>query len=42
MIETFIETVFIHILQKNLKKHKDACENHDYCLIEMPKKIIKY
>ena len=28
-----------------LKKHKDVCENHDYCYIEMPKKnnkILKY
>ena len=28
-----------------LKKHKDVCENHDYCYIEMPKegnKVLKY
>ena len=28
-----------------LKKHKDVCENHDYCCVEMPKednKILKY
>ena len=28
-----------------LKKHKDACENHDYCYTEMPKennKVLKY
>ena len=27
------------------KKHKDVCENHDYCYVEMPKeynKILKY
>ena len=27
-----------------LKKHKDVCENHDYCYVEMPKednKLIK-
>ena len=28
-----------------LEKHKDICENHDYCYIEMPKednKVLKY
>ena len=28
-----------------IKKHKDACENHDHCYIEMPKeenKALKY
>ena len=28
-----------------LKKHKNVCENHDYCHVEMPKednKILKY
>ena len=28
-----------------LKKHKNVCENHDYCYVEMPKennKILKY
>ena len=29
----------------NLKKHKDVCENHDFCYVEMPKednKMLKY
>ena len=28
-----------------LKKHKDICENHDYCYIDMPKEdneVLKY
>ena len=30
---------FQYIVQKiDLKKHKDVCENHDYCCTEMPKK----
>ena len=24
--------------EKKLKKHKKACENHDYCYVEMPEK----
>ena len=31
--------------KSKLKKHKDVCENHDYCYIEMPKKdnkVLKY
>ena len=31
--------------KNKLKKHKDVCENHDYCYIEMPKKdnkVLKY
>ena len=31
--------------ENKLKKHKNVCENHDYCYVEMPKednKIIKY
>ena len=29
----------------SFKKHKNICENHDYCYVEMPKednKILKY
>ena len=31
--------------ENKLKKHKKACENHDYCFVEMPEKdnkILKY
>ena len=31
--------------KNKLKKHKSACESHDYCYVEMPKennKILKY
>ena len=31
--------------KNKLKKHKDVCENHDYCYVEMPKednKVLKY
>ena len=31
--------------KNRLKKHKNVCENHDYCYVEMPekdKKIVKY
>ena len=31
--------------ENKLKKHKNVCENHDYCYVEMPKednKISKY
>ena len=31
--------------QNKLEKHKNVCENHDYCYVEMPKednKILKY
>ena len=31
--------------ENKLKKHKNVCENHDYCYVEMPKednKILKY
>ena len=31
--------------KEKLKKHKNVCENHDYCYVEMPKqdnKILKY
>ena len=31
--------------ENKLKKHKKACENHDYCYVEMPKeynKTLKY
>ena len=31
--------------KNKLKKHKDLCENHDYCYVEMPKednKVLKY
>ena len=31
--------------KNKLKKHKDVCENHDYCYIEMPEeddRILKY
>ena len=31
--------------KSRLKKHKNVCENHDYCYVEMPKKgnkILKY
>ena len=32
-----------HILQKKkLKKHYNVCKNHDYCYVEVHKKIIKY
>ena len=24
--------------EEKLKKHKNVCENHDYCYVEMPKK----
>ena len=37
---------FIHIAHIiNLKKHERACNNHDYCHVDMPKedeKILKY
>ena len=32
-------------IENKLKKHKDVCENHDYCYIKMPKednKVLKY
>ena len=35
----------LYITKHRLKKHKNVCENHDYCYIEMPKednKILKY
>ena len=46
-MEIFIASfVFTHLEQKiNLKKHKNICENHDYCYVEMTKennKILKY
>ena len=25
-----------YITEKTLKKHKNLCENHDYCYVEMP------
>ena len=31
--------------ENKLKKHKNVCEDHDYCYVEMPKKdnkILKY
>ena len=31
--------------ENKLKKHKNVCENHDYCYVEIPKednKILKY
>ena len=31
--------------REKLKKHKNVCENHDYCYVEMPEednKILKY
>ena len=28
--------------ENKLKKHKNVCENHDYCYVEMPKGDIKY
>ena len=31
--------------ENKLKKHKNVCQNHDYCYVEMPKednKILKY
>ena len=28
--------------ENKLKEHKNVCDNHDCCYIEMPKKIIKY
>ena len=28
--------------ESKLKNHKKVCENHDYCCVEMPDKIIKY
>ena len=30
--------------ENKLKKHKEVCENHNYCYVEMPKenKILKY
>ena len=31
--------------KSKLKKHKDVCENHDYCYVEMPEeddRILKY
>ena len=31
--------------KNRLKKHKNACEDHDYCYVEMPEednKILKY
>ena len=31
--------------ENKLKKHKNVCENHDYCYVEMPEentKILKY
>ena len=34
-----------HSTKENLKKHRNACENHDYCYVEMPEKdnkILKY
>ena len=38
--------VFTHLEQNiNLKKHKNVCENHDYCYIEILKednKVLKY
>ena len=34
-----------NITKEKLKKHKNVCENHDYCYVEMPEKdnkILKY
>ena len=28
--------------EKKLKKHKNVCEIHNYCYVQMPEKIIKY
>ena len=46
MRETFIASnCFCSYKTENkLKKHKDVCENHNYCYVEMPKenKILKY
>ena len=36
---------FIYSAKNKVKKHKNVCEYHDYCYIEMPKednKILKY
>ena len=27
--------------KENLKKHRNVCENHDYCYVEMPEKVNK-
>ena len=27
--------------KEKLKKHKNVCENHDYCYLEIPKKVNK-
>ena len=35
----------LYSIKDKLTRNKDACENHDYCYIEMPKednKILKY
>ena len=34
-----------HTTENKLKKHKEVCENYDYCYVEMPgkdNKILKY
>ena len=35
----------LYTTENKLKKHKNFCENHDYCYVEMPEehnKILKY
>ena len=45
-MDTFnVQIVFTHLEQKKIRKHKNVCENHDYCYAEMRKKdnkIFKY
>ena len=46
-METFIVSFFFqsYTMENKLKKHKNVCENHDYCYVEMPEeynKILKY
>ena len=40
----FLNCFHSYRTENKLKKHKDVCENHDYCYVEMPKednKILK-
>ena len=37
--------IILLMTENKLKKHKNVCENHDYCYVEMSKKdnkILKY
>ena len=37
----YLNCFHTYTARNKLEKHKNVCENHDYCCVEMPK-IIKY